>query len=823
MIYSKDLKKTAIIAGSSKTDYSELLLKINVFSRSYEGRGFKKIAIYSENRPEWIYAFYSALVNRACVVTVDYMASGEDVSYILEDSRPELVFSSANMKDKLLSIIKTASYQPEIIFFEDMNEKSQAEAIPVDPPQDTEETAVIIYTSGTTGSPKGVMLSYKNLIANLDGVSKDVKIFRPGKQTLMLLPLHHIFPLAGSMMAPLYSGGTVVISPSMQSADIIETLKNNEVNIMIGVPRLYDLLYRGIKDKIDAKLLSRILYKVVAALRSRLLGKKIFKKVHKGLGGHLETMVSGGAALGKDAGGFFYSLGFDVLEGFGMTEAAPMITFTRPENIKIGSAGQALPGTEIKIVDGEITARGKNIMKGYYNRSEETAEVLKDGWLYTGDLGRLDSDGCLYITGRKKEIIILSNGKNINPTELELKLEKMSPFIKEAGVFLEKDSLHALIVPDLSAMSSDNIKSPADHFKNNVISELNKTLSSYKRIMKFTILKNELPRTRLGKLQRHKLSEYAVQSLKKPDRSGEFESEEFRTVKLFLKSSLDADASFDDHIEFDLGIDSLGKISLISFIENTFGIKIEEEKLSAFQSIGKITDYIKEHKSKHKAEIVEWSSILKEKIANIELPKSWFTQNMIKTLSKWFFNIYLRFRAEGVENIPEGPVIIAPNHQSYLDGLFVAANIKRQKMKDTYFYAKKKHVNNRFLRFFADRNNVIVMDLKKDLKASIIKLAEVLKMKKNLIIFPEGTRSKNGELGEFKKTFAILSKELGIPVVPVAIVGADSALSGGSFFLKPFKRVKVEYLEPVYPNEECTPDTIAERVRQAISSRLEKK
>lgn len=822
MIYSKDLKKTALIAGSSKESYSGLLQKINIFARHYADRKVRKVAIYSENRPEWIYAFYSATVNNACVVTVDFMASEEDVAYIIEDSRPELIFSSSNLKEKLKNLLKTTTHSPEIIFFEDMKYDSESEAISIEPPEDIDETAVIIYTSGTTGSPKGVMLSYRNLLANLDGVSKEVKIFNSSKQTLMLLPLHHIFPLAGSMMAPLYSGGTIVISPSMQSPDIIETLKNNEVNIMIGVPRLYDLLYRGIKDKIDAKLLTRTLYKIVAGTRSRFFGKKIFKKVHKGLGGHLETMVSGGAALGKDAGSFFYSLGFDVLEGFGMTEAAPMITFTRPENIKIGSTGQVLPGTEVKIVDGEVTAKGPNIMKGYYNRPEETAEVLKDGWLYTGDLGRLDNDGCLYITGRKKEIIVLSNGKNINPVELEEKLEKMSPFIKEAAVFSEKDSLHALLFPDLSAMSSENIKSPADHFKNEVIAELNKTLSSYKRIMKFTIIKNELPRTRLGKLQRHKLNEYSVQSSKKSTQSEEFESEEFQTVKLFLKSNMNADASFDDHIEFDLGLDSLGKISLSSFIESTFGISIEEEKLSAFQSIGKIADYIKEHKSKHKAEIVEWSTILKEKI-KVELPKSWFTQNMIKSLSKLFFSIYFRFKAEGVENIPEGPVIIAPNHQSYLDGLFVAANIKRKQMKDTYFYAKKKHVNNRFLKFFADRNNVIVMDLKKDLKASIIKLAEVLKMKKNLIIFPEGTRSKNGELGEFKKTFAILSKELGIPVVPVVIAGADSALSGGSFIPKPFKKVKVEYLEPVYPGEECTPETITERVRQAIRSRLKKK
>jgi len=821
MICSSNLQKPAIITSSSSVSYEELLKNINSFSVLFSKKNHKRIALYSENRPEWIYAYYSALRNSCSAVTIDYMASEEDVSYILNDCTPDLIFTSRKLESKLKVIQKSSSHTSEVIYFEDVKTDPAAEAIPLDIPDDIEQTAVIIYTSGTTGNPKGVMLSYKNLIANVNGVSKEVKIFTEEKQTLMLLPLHHIFPLAGSMMAPLYSGGTIVMAPSMQSADIIETLKNNKVNIMIGVPRLYELLYKGIKAKIDKSAAGRMLYKFVSITGSRSLAKKLFKKVHEGLGGHLETMVSGGAALGKDAGGFFYNLGFDILEGFGMTEAAPMITFTRPDNIRIGSPGHALPGTEIKIVDGEITARGPNIMKGYYNRPEETAEVLKDGWLYTGDLGMINEKGFLFITGRKKEIIVLSNGKNINPVELEEKLENFSPYIKEAAVFLEKDSLHALILPDLSKMSNDDIKSPEDYIRDTVISELNKTMSSYKRIIKFTVIKNELPRTRLGKLQRHKLNELIDNSDRKNKNTEQMKCEEYLTVKSYLESQTDMEISPDDHLEFDLGLDSLGKISFLSFIEGAFGIKIDEDKLSGFQSVKKIVEFIKENKSKHSSEKVEWSAILKEKM-HMDLPSSWFTQNLIKSLSKRLFMVYFKFKGKGLENIPDEPCIIAPNHQSYLDGLFVASFIKRTKMKNTYFYAKKKHVNNWFLKFFADKNNVIVMDLKNDLKGSIMKLAEVLKRKKNLIIFPEGTRSKSGELGEFKKTFAILSKELGIPVVPVAIMGADRALASGSLIPKPFKSVRVEFLEPIYPQKDATAESIAGRVREAIRRKIHK-
>lgn len=814
MINTQYIDQIALITKEKSYTYNELFEKINQYSKLFEGKGYQKIAIHSENREDWIFAFYAGWKNNCIVIPIDFLASVDDVSYILNDCTPEMVFISSDMISKIEKVKPTLNYTPEFINFDELELKSISTDFSWDVPNDKETTAVIIYTSGTTGNPKGVMLSFKNLLANIKGVSEEVEIYTKDRQVLLLLPLHHIFPLAGSMAAPLVVGGTIVMAPSMQSSDLLETLKNNKVNIMIGVPRLYDLLYKGLKAKIYASTVGKVVFKLVKAINSKKIAKKVLKKVHDGFGGHLEFLVAGGASLNKETGSFFRALGFEVLEGYGMTEASPMITFTRPGKVRIGSPGHILPGLSVEIRDDEICAKGDNIMKGYYNRPEETADVLKDGWLYTGDLGKFDKDGFLYITGRKKEIIVLQNGKNINPVELEQKLEKIE-YIKEAGVFPKNDKLHAVIVPDYEALSKNEIRDPQRFFKNEIIPAFNRELTSYKRIMKYALIKEEIPRTRLGKIQRFKLDELYENPVKKYVQTTHPLSEEYVAIKSFIESQVDMTISPDDHLEFDIALDSLGKLTLIDFIERTFGVKIEEENLLKFPSIRTMVDHIKENKMFHNMEMPNWSEILKEKI-NLKLPKSWLTLPLFIKSTKGFLRLYFKFNSRGHDQLPEGPAIIAPNHQSFFDALFVTAYLKRKTIKETYFYAKRKHVRTKLFRFLAGKNNVIVMDLNNDLKESIQKMAAVLKSGKKIMIFPEGTRSKNGELGDFKKTFAILSKELNVPVIPVAITGANKALPVGSRFPKPFTKVRVKYLEPIYP-QDYTFDTLTEKVKESIA------
>lgn len=820
MINTNYPDKPALIFKDHVDSFRGLFGKISVFSSLFKGEEYGKTAIFSENRPEWIYAFFAAWQNGSTVVPIDFLSSAGDAAYILNDCKPELVFLSRGQVQAWEKVKGMLNYSPRPVIFEDIDMVKEDPPAHLEMTYDPESTAVIIYTSGTTGSPKGVMLSFTNLLANVKAATEDVRIFTPERPVLMLLPLHHIFPLAGSLLAPLYAGGCIVMSPSMQSSDILETIKRNPVRIMIGVPRLYELFYKSIKAKIDAKAIGRLFFRIVRLSHSNRLAKKIFKKVHQGLGGELEIMVSGGAALNIEVGRFFKTLGFQVMEGYGMTEAAPMITLPRPGKVILGTTGLALPGLQLEIREGEIVAKGPNIMQGYYNRPEETAEVLKDGWLHTGDLGEIDKNGYLRITGRKKEIIVLPSGKNINPVELEHKLEQNFASIKEAGIFQQEDHLHAILFPDYKFLSDEGVKDAEQYFRERVIPAFNQELTSYKRIMQFSLVKEELPRTRLGKIQRFMLAELA--SGRERKKGGHYEhdgSEEYLAVKSFLESQVDMTISPDDHLEFDIALDSLGKISLIDFIEKKFGVTIEEEHLPRFPHVKSLVEHIRQYKRWNKEDVTNWAAALKERV-QVRLPRTWPTLAVIKNSARGFFSVYSGLKTKGLENIPEGPCIFAMNHESFFDGLYLAAALKMKTMKKSYFYAKKKHVNNRFLRFMANTNNVMVMDINKDLKESIQKLAEVLRKGKNVIIFPEGTRTKTGKLGEFKKTFAILSKELEIPVVPVAISGAFKAMPGKAVFPRPFSKISIAFASPVYPADYSS-DEITSIVRDRISMMTE--
>jgi len=809
--------RTAIVGKEGKISYNLLGKKINAFSNLFNADSTNKIAIYSENRVGWIYSFYAGWINNSVVVPVDFMSTSSEVAYILNDCTPEVIFTSEDMKADLQEALKDVKYKPTIIIIDDYEalvENSDTDYPVVDPSLDA--TSVIIYTSGTTGSPKGVMLSYQNILANIHAVSEDVKIFRPQDRILMLLPLHHIFPLLGTMVMPLYSGGTIAMSPSMASEDIIKTLKENKVTLLIGVPRLFSAIRKGVKDKINQSKVAKLLFSIAEKVNSPSFSRFIFKSVHDKFGGSIRYMVCGGAALDSEVGNDYKTLGFEVLEGYGMTEAAPMITFTRPGFVKVGSPGFPLPSCEINIKDGEVTARGKNIMQGYYNRPEETAEVMKNGWLHTGDLGHFDKEGYLHITGRKKEIIVLSNGKNINPVEIEIKLERYAAFVKEVGVYQNGDQIRAILVPsDELLFKNNNVEELQKQLKWEVIDNYNQQCAPYKKIMDFTVFEGELPRTRLGKVRRFKLNELESELVAEPIVTEQVDLKEYKILSNYLEQEKNKKVFPHYHLEMDLGMDSLDKVSLQVFIQSTFGVNIEPVDLVSFKDLKELSFYINEHRSKMSVEKIDWTKILKEKV-NLSLPKTWFTGRALVKMSKVFFKGYFRLKGKGLNNIPNEPCIIAPNHQSYFDGLFVASFLKSNIIKNTYFYAKEKHVSSKWLKFLANRNNIIVMDLNKDLKESIQKMGEALKKKKNLIIFPEGTRTKDGDLGDFKKTFAILSRELNVPIVPVSIKGAFDALPRGTYFPKPFKKVMVEFLEPVLPSDN-TYDKISQLVYNKIS------
>lgn len=814
-MFLKDHNKTAMILKDQRVDYKELLTNVNEYSKLLPDNNLSKVAIFSENRFEWVYAFYSIWMKKAIAVPIDFMSSTEDVSFILNDCKPEVIYYSNGTKEVLEKAIEQLNHKIHKINLDEVKVDNLNNTL-LFPDPDPNQTAVIIYTSGTTGSPKGVMLSYDNLLVNIEAVTTDVNIYTGEDKLMVLLPLHHIFPLVGTMVAPLSVGGTIVFSPSMASEDIMATLQQG-ITIIIGVPRLYNLIRKGIRDKINKSGIAKLLFKIAQKKNSLTFSRKIFGSVQRKFGGKIKYLVCGGAALDKDVAKDYLTLGFEILEGFGMTECAPMITFTRPGRVLPGSAGQPLKINEVKVIDGEIVNRGRNVMQGYYNRPEETAAILNDGWLYTGDLGHLDDDNRIFITGRKKEIIVLSNGKNINPEEIENKILSMSEVITEIGVFEKSDLLHAVIYPDYQKAKQLGIDNVEEQLKWDVIDKYNQAVTPYKKVMKFSLSKEPLPRTRLLKLKRFLLPQLEQISKEKLESITEPVFQEYVLVKEFIQQQKETTVHPSDHLEIDLGLDSLDKVNLGVYLESNFGVKYTESDLVGFTNVVKLAENVRDKKTKLSVEAIDWGKIFKEQL-DLDLPKSWFTYNVMKNGAKLFLKLYFRLKGEGLDNIPNGPFILAPNHQSFFDGLFVAVFLKNKLMKQTYFYAKEKHIQNRLIKFVANKHNVIVMDLS-DLKTSLQKMAEVLKRGKNIIIFPEGTRTLSGELGEFKKTFAILSRELNVPVVPVAISGAYDALPRGTHFPKPWKKINVKFLNPVMP-ENHSYESLKNLVQSKVSEHL---
>ncbi len=809
-------EETAITGKDIHLTYDELLQQVSYYSSVLGDVARQRVVIFSENRHEWIYALYAILKNKGIAVPVDAMSTAGDLAYIIKDCRPHSVFISADKTAVLKEAMAASDHYPTVCTFENLNKmegEATGEEIVV---TDEDDTALILYTSGTTGSPKGVMLSFANIFVNLDGVCHDVPIYNPDDRVMVLLPVHHVFSLIGTLVAPLYVHAILVLNHSLAADEMIATLQRHKVTIMIAVPRLYQLLYKGLVEKIRHNLLARMFLGIAGVVRSKKLSLMLFGTVHRKFGGHIRYMVTGGAALDAKVVRFFVTLGFEILEGYGMTETAPMISFTRPGKIRPGIPGQPLKGVNIETREGEIVVSGKNVMQGYYNKPAETAEVLKDGWLYTGDLGFVDEKGYVNITGRKKEIIVLSNGKNINPAELEASIINDFDEVKECGVFMKDDALQVIILPDFKKLGDKGIKDYEQYIKWNVIDVFNKTVTPYKKILRFHITAGELPKTRLGKLKRFTLETLATQ--RKESVEDEPRTNEYQALKRFLEEETKQSVHPHHHLELDLALDSLGRVSLSAFIETAFGVTIPESNLPDYSSVQKLAEFISQKKTRLSFEGINWSKILMEKV-HISLPQSWFTHNLFKSISRAFFRTFLKLRGEGLENLPESSCIIAPNHQSVLDGFLVVSFFKRKLMKKTYVYAKEQHFRNRLMRFLANRNNIILVDINKDLKLSIQKLAEVLRKGKNLIIFPEGTRTLNGKIGDFKQTFAILSKELNIPIVPVAIQGSYDILPSGSRFLRLFRKVTISFLTPVYPGNH-TYESLKDKVYQQVAGKL---
>ena len=791
-----------------------------------------KIAIFAENRMEWAYALYGIWAAGAAAVPIDASSSDDELEFILRDADCRIICCTRENLRKTECAAAKLEHAPKAVALEDLfplgrlgeSAGKNAANPPEEISRESEELGLLVYTSGTTGNPKGVMLTFANMYANMCAVA-EAKYYEEGVRVLTMLPFHHILPIMGTLVMPLSINGKMVFPKSISPADIAAVLEKYSVDMIISVPRFYELLHANIMAKIGASKIASLLFWIAKMADSPALSRRLFGAVHKKFGGEVKFWISGGAALDKKVWRDLDILGFGIREGYGMTECAPIIAFPRIGRVRIGSPGEALPGIEIRIVDGEISVRGGNVTAGYYKRPKETAEAIRDGWLFTGDMGYVDEDGFLFITGRRKEIIVLANGKNLNPADMEAQIKAQSPEVVECGVLMHENMLKAIVrVP--AELLSRGAEAAEEHIRNTVILPYNRGTAMYKRIIKFALTDGELPRTRVGKLKRFHLASYFENiSSAKPKRESlpEPDSETYRRLKGVLKAQIAMPPSADAHMEMDLGLDSLGKISMQCFIRENYGVEISERDFEKYPSLRKMSALVEESRSKNfepTNRSFSWPDIING-LPRPVLPRPHMLHFAsifaLRALSKLLYRVH----ASGTQNLAGAvPLIIAPNHQCYLDGLFVSQSLTNAQAFKTRFFAKTRRIIRRgFLKAFARRSNVLIMDINDNVSGSIRELAQALRQGESVMIFPEGTRTKDGCVGEFKQTFAIMAKEMGVPVVPVAIRGAYNALKAGATFPKLLSDIYVDYLPQMKARADESYENFAKRVQEAVEKK----
>ena len=496
-----------------------------------------KVAVIGQNCYEWAVSYLAAVNGLGVVVPIDKELPASEIASLIERAGVEIVIYSDRYKEKIdqiksgLSCVRyyvnmhAKASDSDAVFSELISDGrkliEKGELKYIEKEVNRETMSILLFTSGTTATAKGVMLSHKNICENLMAMCSmsyigDDDIF------LSVLPLHHTYECTCGFLCPIYRGSTIAYCEGLRQ--IQANLKESKATVMLGVPLLFEGMYQKIMDKASAdKAGARkiaIALKLTRGLRKIGLDlrKKIFKQIHDAFGGKLRLLVSGAAAIDPEVSKGFRDFGILLIQGYGLTEASPIVTLNRDIKYRDAATGLPLPNTEVRISDpdnegvGEIIAKGPSIMLGYYDDEKSTNEVLKNGWFYTGDLGYIDRDGFVYITGRKKNVIITKNGKNVFPEEIEAKLQK-SPYIAEVVVKEEQSDsdetiIAAIIHPNIDKIIEDfkagTIKDPdVNEIIRNVIRDYNKEAIIFKKIKKYIIREEEFEKTTTKKIKRH--------------------------------------------------------------------------------------------------------------------------------------------------------------------------------------------------------------------------------------------------------------------------------------------------------------------------------
>ncbi|MCI0402066.1 MAG: AMP-binding protein, partial [Acidobacteria bacterium] len=740
-----------------------------------------------------------------------------------------------------------------------------------------DDVAVLLYTSGTTSDPKGVMLTHDNLLAEMEAVFELIEV-RPTDAILGVLPLFHALAQMGNLLLPFAAGARVVYLETLNTTELMRALREREITIFACVPQFFYLIHERILKQVEQRgALAGMAFRLLMALSraARRLGwnagKLFFGKAHEALGKKMRYLVTGGSRFDAAVGRDLHALGFDILQGYGLTETSGAAFFTPLKRNVIGSVGPPMKGVEARILDpqpddedagpgsGEILIRSRLVMKGYYQRPDATSASIQDGWLRTGDLGYFDDDGNLFITGRKKDVIVLSSGKNIYPEEIESHYLK-SPWIKELCVMgLEgrpgepvAERLHAVLVPNFDLLREKKIVNAGEVIRFD-LDTLSAELPSSKRIQSYEIWQEDLPRTTTRKIKRGLVrkrvaegqaagpadaSKSAARTFSAEDEAWLAEPGVERALRVVREAAREPREQIHpaDNLELDLGLDSMERVELLVALEQELEVSVDDAVVSQVYTVRELVDAVRagEGAESKRAAFVGWGAIFATEsddpdVHAVARPHRFWT-------GFWYLmaravHMFLRdssgIELTGVEKLPRrGPFILSPNHQSFLDGPLLPAMMPWSVFRDSFYVGTSEIFGAGFWRALARTIKLIPVDPDTNLVPAMRAGAYGLRHGKVLTLYPEGERSIDGTPKAFKKGAAILATHLQVPIVPVALEGFYQSWPRGKKF-QGFKKLKVMIGDPIHPpktvdNPEAVYTQLTAEVRERVVEMWEK-
>lgn len=757
-----------------KYSYRETCNAAQWFAAELQRRGIgpgEKAVIWAENRPEWIFALWGCLLAGVVLVPVDYRTSPALLTRIAAITNAKLLLTGSE--------VAPPSLPTPILPLEELAGKNS----PFTPAAVTRDTlAEIIFTSGATADPKGVTITHRNLLANIIPVEREVtkyrkyaRIFAPIR-FLNLLPLSHMFGQSMATFIPPMLPGQVVFMRGHNPRDIVRQIHSRRISVLVSVPKILEVLREYVVALVPE-----------AAVEPPAGEKWLqrwwrYRRVHRLLGWKFWSFIVGAAPLDPELEQFWSRLGYVVIQGYGLTETAPIVTLNHPFHARKGSVGKPISGVEIRIADdGEILVRGENVTTGYFQAGGENKSAFEDGWFHTGDIGSLDQEGRLQIRGRKKEMIVTPEGLNVFPEDVERVLNQL-PGVRDSAV-IGSDRVHAVLL----------LEPAAD--VNAIVREANGRLEDHQQVRGVSVWPGEeLPRTEgTGKLKRVAIAEWASGTAAPPPPSR-------NDAGILARYSPETPIA-------QLGLSSLERIELMMAMEQQGEGSIDEGAFTAATTIGQLRDIARQPRPPAEPfEFPVWN-------------RSWWACGLRRINLPLFIlplaRIFAHVRAEGTDHLKDihGPLLFASNHQSYFDGPSILMALPsrwryrttiaaRKEFFDAHFHPKEHSFAERFtnsLNYFLASLvfNIFPLPQREAGTKNALEYAGSLASEGwSILIFPEGRMTDSGDISDFQSGIGMMAARLGMPVVPVRITGLNRVLHRTARFPSP-GRVTVKFGPPM--------------------------